>query len=84
MKLKLIIIAIFSVILIVSVICDEQTHENVRIFKYIAVITATILMIFTIYNVVVDYKDTQPQNYKNIDHSFYNAKQTICTKSKKG
>ena len=84
MKLKFIIIAIFSVILIVSVICDEQTHENVRIFKYIAVIAATVLMAITMYNVIVDYKDSSPKNYKNINHSFYNAKQTICTKLKKG
>ena len=56
MNTKFIIIAIFSVILIISVICDEIFHESIRIFKYIAAIAGTVLMVITIHNTTINYK----------------------------
>lgn len=69
MNTKFIIIAIFSVILIISVICDAIYHENIRIFKYIAAIVGTVLMVITIHNATINYKNDQQKANKKVEQN---------------
>lgn len=69
MNTKFIIIAIFSVILIISVICDEIYHENIRIFKYITAIAGTVLMVLTIHNATISYKNDQQKINKKVEQN---------------
>lgn len=75
MNTKFIIIAIFSVILIISVICDEIFHENIRIFKYIAAIAGTVLMVITIHNTTINYKNDQQKANKKVEQNITVEKQ---------